>query len=336
MSNSPTGAPPAPTPSRLRSAFSGANLTSWGPIFAFIALIIIFGALAPATFLSSGNLLSILNDQAVLAILACGVTVVLLTGEFDMSIAGTLSISAVLSAGLTSTTDLPTPVVIVMVLVLGGLIGLFNAFLVTKLRILSLIATLAVGSILDGVVLAYTGGRTIFQDVPQDFIQLGQANVFGIQVPILYMIVVAVILWLVLKYTVAGRFLYAIGGNRNAARMSGIRVNRYVALAFVIAGVCAAFAGIIQAARNGSAQPSVGASFLLPAFAAAFLGSATLRRGQFHIVGTIVGVYLIATGASGFFILGAPYWVQYIFSGVILIIATASSGLLKSRRTEFK
>ena len=111
-------------------------------------------------------------------------------------------------------------------------------------------------------------------------------------------------------------------------------MQRYVILAFVIMGVCAAFAGVVQTARNGSAQPAAGASFLLPAFAAAFLGSATVRRGEFHIPGTIIGVYLIATGSTGFFILGAPFFVAQIFAGVVLIIATAGSRLLTRRKQE--
>jgi len=312
------------------------GLTTWGPIFAFVVIVLVFGALSPDVFLSRGNLLSILNDQAVLAIMASGMTVVLLTGEFDLSIGATMTTGAVLSAGLVSRAHMNPALVIFLVLVMGGLIGLINGYLVTRFRIPALIATLAVASILDGLVLAYTEGKVIFEGIPQEFIDFGRVNVFSIQVPIFYMMMVAVALWAMLKYTVAGRYLYAIGGNRNAARMSGIRVNRYIILAFVVAGVCAAFGGVIQASRNGSAQPSLGASFLLPSFAAAFLGSATLRRGEFHIVGTIIGVYLIATGASGFFILGAPYWVQYVFSGVILIIATASSGLLTSHRSDNK
>jgi len=308
------------------------SLGTWGPIFAFVLIILVFGTLKPHIFLSSGNLLSILNDQAVLAIMACGITVVLLTGEFDLSIGSTMSASAVLSAGLVANSHAPTPVAIAITLVVGAIIGLVNGFIVTRFRVTALIATLAVGSVLDGLVLAYTKGQVIFEGIPKDFAAFGRTAIVSVQLPIFYMILTALVLWVVLKYSVPGRYMYAVGGNRAAARMSGIRVDRYVVLAFVIAGVCAAFAGVIQAARNGSAQPSVGTSFLLPSFAAAFLGSATLRRGEFHIGGTIVGVYLIATGSSGFFILGAPYWVQYVFSGIILLIATASSGLLAKSR----
>lgn len=323
----------APPAALGRRGFAGLpSLGTWGPIFAFVLIIAVFGVLKPAVFLSSGNLLSILNDQAVLAVLACGVTVVLLTGEFDLSIGSTMSASAVLSAGLVANSHIAPAVAVVISLVVGAVIGLVNGYIVTRFRVPALIATLAVGSVLDGLVLAYTQGKVIFEGIPASFTNFGRVAIFSIQLPIFYMVLVALLLWLVLKYSIAGRYLYAVGGNRAAARMSGIRVDRYVILAFVIAGVCAGFAGVIQAARNGSAQPSGGASFLLPAFAAAFLGSATLRRGEFHIGGTIVGVYLIATGSSGFFILGAPYWVQYVFSGVILLIATAGSGLLTKSR----
>jgi ribose transport system permease protein len=314
-----------------QSRFTLPSLGTWGPIFAFILIIIVFGVLSPDVFLSFGNLLSILNDQSVLAILACGLTVVLITGEFDMSIGATMTTSAVMAAVLVSA-GVPTIVAILVCLGIGVIVGLINGIAVTRFRVPALIATLAVGSILDGIVLAVTQGQVVFEGVPDSFVGFGRAALGPIQAPILYMVVVALILWAVLKYTVPGRYFYAVGGNRNAARMSGVRVNRYIILAFVIAGACAAFAGVVQAARNGSAQPSLGAAFLLPSFAAAFLGAATLRHGEFHIGGTIIGVYLIATGASGFFILGAPYWVQYVFSGVILLIATASSGLLSKKR----
>jgi ribose/xylose/arabinose/galactoside ABC-type transport system permease subunit len=135
-----------------------------------------------------------------------------------------------------------------------------------------------------------------------------------------------------LNYTVPGRYLHAIGSNRAAARISGIHVGRYLVMAFVVAGVCAAFAGVLQTARNGSATPTAGAPFLLPAYAAAFLGSTALRRGQFHIVGTVLGVYLIATGSAGFIILGAPFYTQQLFSGAVLLLATMGSRFLSRRR----
>jgi ribose transport system permease protein len=305
------------------------DLTTWGPVIAFVALIVLFGILRPSIFLSSGNIFSILNDQAILVMLAAGLTVVLLTGEFDLSITSNLTLTGVLSAGLVVRQDWPVLVVVITVLLVGAVIGLTNGLLVTYMRIPALIATLGVGVILEGLTLWYTNGETIlFPTVDNPFIALGRTSLGEVQLPVIYAAVVSILLWTMLNYTPAGRYLHAIGGNRDASRLCGIRVERYVILAFVISGMCAALAAIAHTARAGSATPSAGVNFLLPAFAAAFLGSATLRRGEFHIVGTVIGVYLIATGSAGFVILGAPFYTRQLFSGAVLIIATAGARLL--------
>src|SRR5712692_9363840 len=295
------------------------DLGTWGPVFAFVVVIVVFGTWKPSIFLSRENILSILNDNAVLSVLACGLTVVLLTGEFDLSIGSAMTLAGVLSAGFVANAHLATPLAVLLTLLIGLIIGWVNGVLVFYLRVNALIATLAVGSILEGFTLFYTGGRVIYQGIPDSYIQIGRASIGVVSAPIFYMVVAGFILWAMLKYTMPGRYLHAIGGNRDAARLSGIRVGRYVIMAFMISGLCAAIAGIVQTGRNGSAEPTGGASFLLPAFAAAFLGAATLRRGEFHIVGTLIGVYLIASATSGFFILGAPFYTEEFISGGLLI-----------------
>lgn len=307
------------------------EIGTWGPIFAFAGLVVLFGVLEPDVFLSSGNFFSILNNQAVLAILACGLTVVLLTGEFDLSIGATLSFTGALSAGLAAKSGLAVGLVVPLVLVIGVLIGCVNGVLVAYFRVPALIATLAVASLLEGFTLWYTDGETIFAGIPQGYLDIGRWSIGDAKASFFYLIVIAFLLWAGLRYTAGGRFLHAIGDNREASRLSGIRVERWVIVAFAIAGLCAAVAGVAQTARNGSAQPTQGAALLLPAFAAAFLGSATLRRGEFHITGTVIGVYLVATGSAGFIILGAPFFVTQLFSGAVLIIATASARFLGRR-----
>jgi ribose transport system permease protein len=190
-----------------------------------------------------------------------------------------------------------------------------------------------VGTMVEGLMLWYSNGEVIFEGLPAAFIDLGRWQWGPVRAPAVYLVVIAVLVWLMLRYTPAGRYLHAIGGNRNAARISGVRVNRYVILAFALSGLLAAVGGIVLAARNGSANPSAGTPFLLPAFAAAFLGSVTLRKGEFHVVGTIVGVYLIAVGSTGFVILGAPFFTQQLFSGAVLIFATAGSRFVQRRKT---
>jgi ribose transport system permease protein len=317
-----------------RRSYGHPDFSTWGPVFAFVLVFVVFGIWKTDIFLTEQNLFTILNDNASLAIISFGLTVVLLTGEFDLSLAGVISFTGYLSAGLIANQGLPTPLSVAIVLMVGALIGLVNGVLVVYFRIHALIATLAVASLLNGLTFLYSDGAVLYNGIPESFTQIGRSGVGLLDVPAFYMVAIGIVLWAMLRYTGAGRYMHAIGGNREAARLSGIRVSRYVIAAFVISAMCASVAGIVETARNGSAQPTGGASFLLPAFAAAFLGAATLRRGEFHIIGTVIGVYLIAVATSGLFILGAPFYTQEFLTGGLLILATAGSRFLGRRRDE--
>jgi|SRR5665213_2659807 len=321
------------TVSRRHSRLRLPELSTWSPVFAFALLVLVFSLAQPTTFFTRGTLLSILNDQAVLLMLALGLTVVLLCGEFDLSIASTATIGGVLSAGLIGRHGLPTWVVLLVVLAAGAAAGFVNGVLVSRFAVPALVATLAVSSILDGLTLWYTNGATLFSNLPKSFLGIARTHVLGAEIPVFYALALALGIAFALRYTVTGRNLYAIGGSREAARFSGIRVERHIVVAFMLSGMVAAAAGMVLTARNGSATPTAGAAYLLPAFAACFLGSATLRRGRFHVLGTVIAVYLIATGTAGFVILGAPFFTQQLFSGTVLILATAGARLL-NRRTK--
>lgn len=308
----------------------GSARTSWmaldwgalAPVFFFILLIVVFGISEPAVFLSPDNFASILNNGAVLAILACGLTVVLAVGEFDLSIAAAASFAGALAAVLVTKAGIDIFLVVPAVLMVGVIIGVVNGVLVTRYEMPALIATIGVSSLLDGLTLWITDNSVIFSGFTAAFLWLGGWRIGTIQAPVFYLIIVTAVLVLTLRYTVTGRHIYATGGNRAASRMSGIRVERQVIIAFVIAGVLGSLAGLIYTARQGSLTPLFGASMLLPTFAAAFLGSVTLARRHFHIVGTVIGVYLIETGTTGLLILGAPAYTQQLFAGAVLILAT--------------
>jgi ribose transport system permease protein len=268
----------------------------------------------------------------VLAIVALGLTAVLLAGEFDLSIAATVTFTGALSTGLVSRSGLSPATAFVLAIGLGLLVGLVNGLLVTFFRINSLIATLASSTLMAGLTLWYTNGETIFKNLNRDFTTFGRWELLGVQAPVIYALGLGVALATLLALTTTGRYLHAVGGNRLAARLSGVHVDRLVVLAFVVCGGCAGLAGVVISARNGSATPSAGDSLLLPAFAACFLGSATLRQGEFHVTGTLFSVCLIAVGAAGFVLLGAPFYTQQLFSGAVLILATASVRLPSRRR----
>jgi ribose transport system permease protein len=306
----------------LRGKF---DLGSLAPILFFICLIVGFGAAEPSVFLSVDNLTTILNDGAVLAILACGLTVVLVVGEFDLSIAAAASLGGALSAVLIAHAQWPLVPVILVVLATGILIGFINGILVTRFDIPALIATIGVSSLLVGITLWITDNSVIFTGFSGSFLTTGGWSVGGVQAPVFYLAVIGVILAILLRYTATGRHMYATGGNRAASRMSGIRVQHQIILAFIISGVLGSLGGFIYTARQGSLTPEFGAGFLLPTFAAAFLGSVTLTRRTFHILGTVTGVYLIETGTVGLLIFGAPAYTQQLFSGAVLILATIGS-----------
>jgi ribose transport system permease protein len=312
------------------------DLGVWAPVIFFLALIIAFGLAEPDTFLSSGNLQSILNNNAILAIIACGLTVVLLTGEFDLSIASAASFGGALAAVLVANKDVPTSVAVVAVFVAGIAIGVVNGTLVTFFRIPALIATLGVASILDGLTQLITNNEIIFEGFTDNFLDVAGWTYADVQAPVYYLVILALIAWALLRYTATGRHLYAVGGNREASRMAGIRVDRHVTLAFIVSGLLGTIGGLLFTSRQGSLTPLFGTAFLLPAFAAAFLGSVTLRRGEFHILGTVIGVYLIGTGTTGLLIVGGPTYTQQLFAGTVLILATAGSRFFGRRAGDWR
>lgn len=297
----------------------------WGslaPVLFFAFLIVVFGIAEPSVFLTTENFASILNNGAVLAILACGLTVVLAVGEFDLSIAAAASFAGALAAVMVAQMGLGTFAAIPAVLLAGLVVGVVNGILVTRYEMPALIATIGVSSLLDGLTLWITGNSVIFSGFTDSLLRIGDWRIGLIQAPVFYLAIVATALVIVLRYTTTGRHIYAAGGNRAASRMSGIRVERQVIIAFVIAGILGSLAGLIYTARQGSLTPLFGTSMLLPTFAAAFLGSVTLARRHFHVLGTVIGVYLIETGTTGLLILGAPAYTQQLFAGGVLILAT--------------
>lgn len=314
------------------------DLGVWGPILFFVCLVIAFGIAEPSVFLTTGNLTSILNDGAILAILACGLTVVLIAGEFDLSFASAASFGGALSTVLVVTLHWPIPLVVAVVIASGIAIGVVNGLLVTYFQVSALIATIGIASILDGLTLWITNNSVIFTGFTSSFLRLGDWSIGELQAPVIYLLVLGIALSLWLRYTATGRYMYATGGNREASRMTGIRVQHQVVLAFVVSALLGAVGGMMYTARQGSLTPLFGTGFLLPAYAAAFIGSVTLTRGKFHIVGTIFGVYLVETGTIGLLIVGGPAFTQQLFAGAVLILATIGSryGRGPSGQTRFR
>jgi len=175
--------------------------------------------------------------------------------------------------------------------------------------------------------------RTVLRGIPEEFLLLGQAEIFGVPNPVVIMLAVALVLWIFLEHTQPGRSMYAIGGNSEAARLSGIAVKRYALVALGICAACASLGGVVAAANLGAGRPQgVGEAYLLNAFAAVFIGASTLRPGQFHIIGTLIGVILIGVINNGLSITGIPTYWRYIVQGILLISALFAAGALTLRR----
>jgi ribose transport system permease protein len=294
-----------------------------------VLFIVVFSVLRPETFFTVENLKTVLNLQAVLAILALGLLFPLIIGEIDLSVAANLGLGLILVTGLTSQQGLGLVPAVILSVVGCTLVGVVNGLMVTRLQINSLIATLAMSTILTGAVAAYTDGGVFYDGIPQGLISIGQGQLFGIPLPILYALGIALVVWYLLSSTPVGRFLYAIGGSREAARLSGIPVRRLTLLAFAAAGLLAGIAGVVQAGILGSGSPTVGPPFLLPVFAAVFLGATAIQPGVFNVWGTIIAVITLQVGTTGLALLGAPFWIEPIFTGVALIIAVTAARFLR-------
>ena len=303
----------------------------YGTIIGLLAMIVTFSILSPGAFPTVGNFTNVLNQASLAMIIAGGLTLAVVVGELDLSIGFAASLHGILITGLVVHDKLPIPLAVIIVIALGAVIGLVNGFIVTKVKVNSVIATLGVGTILTGLAFAYSAGVPIVAGVPEAFLQLSLGRwLFGIPNNIIVMIAVLGGLWVLVDRTPLGQEIQAVGGNAVAARLAGVNVDRIKILGFVISGMCAALTGILLASRLGSGTASAADSYLLTAFAAVFLGSATLRDGEFHVLGTLVGALIIAFGFNGLNIFGAPTFSQYVLQGAILIIAVGMASLGRS------
>jgi len=304
-------------------------VSKYGTLIAMAIMVVLFGILVPnGAFLSGSNLLNIVNQSALTAIISCGLTIVLVVGEFDLSIGYAASLAGVLVTGLIVNQGVGVPFAILITLAVGALIGSANGLLVTKAGVNAVVATLGVGTVLVGLSYGYTSGTPVVQ-VPESFTGLTLNRFLGLQNPIWFMVVILGVLWLLLNRTPLGQRIQAVGANASAARLAGLRTDRAKIAAFVVAGLCSAATGILLASLVGSGTVGAADSYLLNAFAAVFLGSATIRDGEFHIVGTLIGVLVVNVGFNGLSLLGTPTFWQYIFQGGILVLAVALSSTFR-------
>src|SRR3984957_14742656 len=318
---------------------AGFDLPAWlprfGPIVSLGVLLVVFSLARSDVFPTVDNLLNIMNQVSILGTMAFGLTVCLVMGLFDLSIAAMATLGGYVATFLLVTypDSVGVPLAVIVSLGVAAIIGIGNGLIVSYLGISAFIATLATGSIITGSMLGISNSKTIITGIPDEFMIIGQGAVYGVSNPIIIMLAVGLILWLVLEHTQLGRHLYAIGGSAEASRLSGIAVKRYAPIALAICAVCAGLGGLMAASVLGAGRPQgVGDGYLLNAFAAVFIGASSLRPGKFHIVGTLIGVLLIGVINNGLSVMGVPTYWQYIVQGVLLVAALFSAGVLTMRK----
>lgn len=303
----------------------------FGLVIAWVAAIAVFGALEPDVFLTGDNFSTIFGSQAVLVILALGLLIPLTAGDYDLSIAGVLATASMLVAVLNAKYGVPLGLAILAALAAGALVGALNGALVTLIGIDPFIVTLGTGTILNGIVIWISDAQTIsgVSDTLVDAV-IG-TRFFGVALGFWYGLILCALVWFLFEYTPLGRRLLFAGRGRRVASLSGFNIGRLRWGALIASGTVAALAGVLYAGVTGGADPSSGASFLLPAYAAAFLGATAIVPGRFNPWGAIIAVYFLVTGITGLTILGAASWVQDVFYGTALVLAVALSTLSRRR-----
>jgi len=290
-----------------------------------LAAVIVFFTVDPKTpqFHQINNIRNILGGESVLGIIAIATVIPLVAGHFDLSIGPAAGASSLVTAGLMSKSGWSLGPAVVAAIMTCVLIGMVNGFLVARLSINSIIATLGMSSLISAFVQWYSQGQTISTGISQSLLNIGSALWLGIPRTFFFLVAVALVAWYVLEHTPSGRNLYAVGESPRAAELVGIPVRRYTFASFVAAGVFAGIGGVLMVAVNGGANPLIGPDLMLPAIAAVFLGATAIKPGRYNVAGTFAAVYFLAVSVNGLTLLGADTWVSDLFNGAALLIAVS-------------
>ena len=325
------GAAATVVPGRTVRDRLGVLFARYGVLMAFGVMLLTFTLLRPSTFPTVDNAKSILVAAAPGMIVALGLTVALVMGDFDLSIGSMVGFAAGAAIALMVYHAVPWQLTIVLVLAMALGVGIVNGLLVPVFGGNSFIMTLGMATMLTGLEYAFTEQATVFQGVPQGYVDLGAKSLFGLSNQVWIALVVALVLWVLLDATEIGRFMYAIGGNQEAARLSGIRTRLLRTIGFMIVACAAAMVGILTSAAGAGYTPNSGQYLLLPAYAGAFLGAACFRPGEFNIPGTVVGVLFLGTIGTGLTLLNLQTYLINLVQGAILIIAVLLSTVAARR-----
>ena len=307
------------------------NAERFALIGAWILVIVVFGYAKPDTFMTTANFQTIFGSQSVLAVLTLALIPPLIAGDYDLSVGSMMGLSGMLIAVLNAQHGWPLALAILVALAAAVLVGLFNGAFIVYLGVDSLIATLGSGTVISGLVLWLSGSATV-TGVSKTLVEaVITTKLLGISLVFFYALALGAAMWYVLEYTTLGRRLLFVGRGRTVARLSGIRVGRMRIGALVSSAMLAAVAGMLYVGTTGAADPTSSETFLLPAFAAAFLGATCIYPGRFNPWGALVAVYFLVTGITGLQLLGASSFVQNLFYGGALLAGVGASQLIAGR-----
>jgi ribose transport system permease protein len=310
------------------------RLDKYSALYLWALFMVVFGALRPKTFLTGTTLHLQLTEYALTGIMALAFLVPLATGTYDLSIGAMAALALVTSATLNKHHVNPV-LAMILVLILCGFIGAISGFFVVKMRVNSFIATLGMSQVATAIVLNIGGNRTITSAFPESFRKIGTGKWFGQERYFYFFLMLAVVIWYVFEHTPAGRYMFATGGNPEAARLAGIKTDSLVWRSLIVSAVIAGFAGIVQSWKVGIATGSFGPGLLFPAIAAVFFGASQLK-GRPNVWGAVIALYCLAWGVKGLqLVFNNTIWIEPAFQGVSLLAAVslaARSGIIKVRK----
>lgn len=343
-------------PSAKAGVSAGARITNfllkYGMLLA-ILLLIVFFSIKTDYFFSIDNFMDILRSVSILVLVATGVTMSSVVAGFDVSVGAVTGLAVILAPALMVIWRLQWIPAVLITLLAGALIGLFNAFLINKIRIPDLLATLAVMYIINGVQMNITKGDSVYKGmtnpwsaeristtgaISPSFLKLGQGFIFqtegfrGIPIPVVVMVVIVVIAALFLAYTRFGRAMYATGGNFEAARLSGINVTRYRTIGYVLSALLATLGGLVLASRIGSGAVKAGDPFLLDGVAATYFGFAVLGARKPNVFGTLMGALFVGIMLNGLTMMNMPWYLQDVIKGLVLLLSLGLSFYLTRKK----
>ncbi|PKM49915.1 MAG: sugar ABC transporter permease [Firmicutes bacterium HGW-Firmicutes-7] len=315
----------------------------YGTIFVIIAAVLFF-SITLENFMNFRNITNVFRSVSIVALIALAITLSLTVGGFDLSVGATAGFASVIAAKIMVIWEMGPAMAIIVPLLAGGLVGCINAFLIIKVKITDMLTTLSMMFVLTGISITFQNGSAIYNYMPlpnnagiakgtmnEAFLYIGQGKLLGIPVPVIIMLTVVVLVHIFLNYTRYGRYLYMTGGNEEAAKLSGIPINKYKLIAYVMSGFIAALGGLVLGSRLGSGEVNAGGSYLMDAVAAAYIGYSVLGIGKPNAFGTLLGALLMGVLLNGLIMMDFPYYSQDIVKGFVLIFAL---GLTYYKRKE--